>query len=44
MTTVLGQHCQLLRAGKQTEPPHTDNVNATTDNLAERREAAFLPG
>jgi hypothetical protein len=41
---VLGQQCQLLRAWTQTEPPHTDNVNATTDNLAERREAAFLPG
>ena len=24
--------------------PRTDNVSATTDNLAERREAAFLPG
>jgi hypothetical protein len=33
MATVLGQHCGLLRAGKQPEPAHGKNVTATTDNL-----------
>jgi hypothetical protein len=40
MTTVLGQRCRLLRAGKQPKPAHSNNLGSTTDNL-ERREAAF---
>jgi hypothetical protein len=34
MATVLGQHCGLLRAGKQSEPAHSNNVTTTTDNLS----------
>jgi hypothetical protein len=34
MTTVCGQRCRLLRAGKQTKPAHIKNLGATTDNLS----------
>ena len=33
MTTVFGQCCGLLRAGKQPKPTHGKNLGATTDNL-----------
>jgi hypothetical protein len=33
VTTMLVQHFQLLRVGKQTEPTHTDNIIGATDNL-----------
>ena len=42
MATVLGQHCRLLKAGKQPKPAHINNLGSTTDNC-ERREAAFPP-
>ena len=43
MTTVFGQRCRLLRAGEQPKPAHSNNLGATTDNMAIRREAAFSP-
>ncbi len=43
MTTVFGQRCGLLRAGEQPKPAHSNNLGATTDNMAIRREAAFSP-
>ena len=43
MTTMLGQCCGLLRAGKQPKPAHINNLGSTTDNPSERKEAAFPP-
>jgi hypothetical protein len=44
VTTVLGQHCHLLRVGKQTEPTHTVNVNETTDNVPNGEKRRSSPG
>jgi hypothetical protein len=43
MTTMLGQHCRLLRAGKQPKPAHSNNLGTTTDNLAKGRRRRFRP-
>jgi hypothetical protein len=37
-------YISVVQAGKQTNRHTTDNVDATTDHPAKRREAAFLPG
>jgi hypothetical protein len=34
MTTVFGQRCRLLNAGKQPKPAHSNNLGTTTDNLS----------
>jgi hypothetical protein len=41
---VLGQPCHLLKAGKQPEPTHTDNVNRTTDNVPKGEKRRSSPG
>jgi hypothetical protein len=41
--TVLGQYGHLVRAGKQTEPTHSDNVTGTTDNMPKGEKRALLP-
>jgi hypothetical protein len=43
MTTVLGQHCRLLKTGKQPKPAHTDNLGSTTDNQSKGGKRDFLP-
>jgi hypothetical protein len=43
MTTVLGQHCRLLSAGKQPKPAHSNNLGPTTDNLPKGGKRRFLP-
>jgi hypothetical protein len=43
VTTVFGQHCRLLRAGKQPKPAHISNIGATTDNPSKGRRRRFLP-
>jgi hypothetical protein len=42
MATMLGQHCGLLRAGKQPKPAHINNIGATTDNLSKRKNRHIL--
>jgi hypothetical protein len=44
MTTVFGQHCRLLRAGKQPKPAHSNNLGATTDNPPKGGTASPPPG
>jgi hypothetical protein len=43
MTTVLGQRCGLLRAGKQPKPAHSNNLGNTTDNLPKGGKRRFHP-
>jgi len=43
MTTVLGQRCRLLRAGKQPKPAHINNLGTTTDNMPKGGKRRFLP-
>jgi hypothetical protein len=43
MTTVLGQYCHLLRAGKQPKPAHSNNLGTTTDKLWKGGRRRFLP-
>ncbi|MDT5355808.1 MAG: hypothetical protein QOJ56_4340 [Mycobacterium sp.] len=43
MATVLGHCSRLLRAGKQAEPAHINNVGITTDNLSKGGTWRFLP-
>jgi len=43
MTTVLGQRCRLLRAGKQPKPAHSNNLGSTTDNLSKGGKRRFPP-
>jgi hypothetical protein len=43
MATVFGQHCRLLRAGKQPKPAHSNNLGKTTDNLSKGGRRRFLP-
>jgi len=43
VATTLGQHCRLLRVGKQPKPAHTINLGRTTDNLPKGGKRRFLP-
>jgi hypothetical protein len=43
MTTVFGQRCGLLRAGKQPKPAHSNNLGNTTDNLPKGGKRRFHP-
>jgi hypothetical protein len=42
MTTMFGQHCRLLNAGKQPKPAHSNNLGTTTDNPSKGRKRRFL--
>lgn len=46
MATVFGQHCRLLRAGKQPKPAHINNLGSTTDNTPKggKRRGVLSPG
>jgi hypothetical protein len=43
MTTVLGQHCRLLRTGMQPKPAHSNNLGSTTD-ISKGGKRRFAPG
>jgi hypothetical protein len=43
MTTMFGQCCRLLRAGKQPKPAHINNIGTTTDNLPKGGMRRFVP-
>jgi hypothetical protein len=43
MTTMFGQRCRLLNAGKQPKPTHSNNVGTTTDNQLKGGKRRFLP-
>jgi hypothetical protein len=42
--TVRGQYSHLPRAGKQTEPTHSDNVTGATDNMPKGEKRRYSPG
>jgi hypothetical protein len=42
VATVLGQHCRLLRAGKQPKPAHTNKLGRTTDNMTKGGKRRLL--
>jgi hypothetical protein len=44
LPTVLGQYGHLARAGKQTAPTHSDNVNGTTDNMPKGEKRHYSLG
>jgi hypothetical protein len=43
VTTMFGQCCRLLRAGKQPKPAHINNIRMSTDNLTKGGRRCFFP-
>jgi hypothetical protein len=43
VATVFGQCRRLLRAGKQSEPAHSNNLGTTTDNQLKGGKRRFVP-